>query len=271
MLENEGAGAGQNDGQGGDGAPSGGSSEGGSENDDKPITARQLKAALASQRVAFEEKMAAKDRELQAFKEGASTRQQAVERPQRYTRKQLSDAVEAGQISREQADEVWTKQVEADATERAVLAATEAVTAKTTKERIDSDIAAYVRLKPEIKESGSELREKIREEFTYFTRIGKPADTSTELAAIRAVLGPIEKLERAAQAARSQEAHQEAGGGSGRPKGGGGKTLADQLDPRWKEHYEKGIKQGRYADWKAVEAELKFASTARRQSMGLQS
>jgi hypothetical protein len=268
MLDNEGAGADQ-DGQDRSGALSGGSSEDGSENDDKPITARQLKAALASQKQRLEEQLAAKDRELQAFKEGLGNREPAKDQPKVYTRAELKALVENGQITQEQADDRWDRQREVQLRESARKEALDAVTGHATKERIDSDIAAYVRLRPEIKEAGSELREQIREEFKYLTSIGKPADTSTELAAIRAVLGPISKLEKAASAERSQESHQESGGGGSRPKGGAGKTLAEKLNPRYREHYEKGIQQGRYKDWKDVESELKYMTPKRRQEMGL--
>ena len=270
MIENEGAGAGQEDGQGGSGAPSGGSPEGGSENETADAKfERRIKAALANQKASLRAEF---DAQLQAFRAGADSQQpKREEAPKRYTRKELNAAVEAGQISRDQADEVWDTQVRTEATEVAARTAREVVVGNATKERIDADLASYKRLKPEIMDKSSETRGKIVEEFTYLVGIGKPRDEATELAAIRAVLGPLEKLERVARASRSEESHQESGGsGSGdRPKGGGGKGLVDKLDARAKEHYEKGIKQGRYKDWKEVEAELKYATPQRRQQLGL--
>ena len=277
MAVNEGAGSGEPD-ETGSGAPDGGSPEGGSENDDKPITAKQLKAALESQKRHYEGQLSGQRAEFEAFKQGVvgSRKQEEPDpKPTRYTRAQLKAAVDAGQISQEQADDTWAQQIEADVTERATAAATNAVVRQTTKERIDADISAYRRLKPEIMENGSELREKVQAEFNVLVAAGLPgrgeAALPTQLAAIRAVLGPIDKLEKASKATRSQESHQEGGSGGqeSRPAKTGNK-LVDQLDSRWREHYEAGIKQGRYPNgWKDVEAELKFATPKTRQRLGL--
>jgi len=271
MTEKAGAGAGDDPGQAGIGAPAGGSPEGGSENDDKPITAKQLKAALESQRRHYEGQLAGQRSEFEAFKEGVGKSQPAKdEAPKRYTRQELKAAVDAGQISQEQSDDVWSRQLESDVTERATKAATDAVTQRSTKERIDFEVGSYKRLKPEIMENGSEVREKIREEFTYLVGLGSPKDQATELAAIRAVLGPLDKLEKAGSARRAAEHDQQGGSDTGgKPRGGSSKKLVDHLDARAKEHYEKGIKQGRYKDWTEVESELKFATPQRRAQMGL--
>ena len=272
MLDNEGAGAGQDDGQSGSGAPEGGSPDGGSENELDEKFEKRIKAALANQARQYETRIDAVRAEFDAFKAGAGTKEKpAAQMPKVYTKADLKAGVDGGQITQEQADDIWDKQREAQITERAETIALETVTRAATKERIDSDLKSYKRLKPEILDKSSETRGKIVEEFTYLVGIGKPRDEATELAAIRAVLGPLEKLERAARASRSEDPHQEGGGsGSGeRPKGGGGKGLVDKLDARAKEHYEKGIKQGRYKDWKDVESELKYATPQRRQQLGL--
>lgn len=271
MLDNEGAGSGQDDGQAGSGAPAGGSPEGGSENDDKPITARQLKAALASQATRFNEQLAAKDRELQAFKEGVGKRDEPKEQTKVYTKTDLKAAVDAGQITQDQADDIWDRQRETQIRESAKREALDAVTERETKERIDADLASYKRLKPEILEHGSDKRQEIEAEFKALRKAGLPNDLRTELAAIRAVLGPLEKLEKSAKATRAQDSEQQGGGQGGEPKnkGGSGKKLVDHLKGDAKEHYERGIKQGRYKDWDAVEAELKYASPKVRSRLGL--
>ena len=73
MLENDGAGAGDGD-KTGIGAPDGGSSEDGSENDDKPVTAKQLKAALASQKRHYEGQLQSQRAEFESFKDGVGKR-----------------------------------------------------------------------------------------------------------------------------------------------------------------------------------------------------
>ena len=266
-MEEAGAGDGENTVQGGSGAPSGGSSEDGSENDDKPISARQLKAALASQRVAFEEKLAAKDREFAAFKAGTGTK--PADLPKVYTKAELKAGVDAGQITQDQADSIWDTQRETQVSEKARLAAEEAVNRKATQERIDSDLSSYKRLKPEIMEEGSETRESIKAAFKRMTSRGSPANEATELAAIEAVLGPLDKLENAAKATRSQESHQESGGGKPAGGGGSGKKLVDHLKGEAKEYYAEQIKKGLHKDWDSVEKELKYASRGVRQRLGL--
>src|SRR3990167_8304959 len=268
MENNDGAGAG--DGQAGSGAPAGGSPEGGSENDDKPITAKQLKAALASQRTHYEERLNGQAREFEAFKAGAGTKEKPTELPKRYTQADLKAAVDAQQITQEQANDVWAKQMREETREIAEAAATAVVTGRTQKERIDSDLSAYKRLKPEILERGSEVRTKIEGEYAYLKSIGDPDSVETELKAIRAVLGPLDKLEKSASASRAQENDEQGGGGSdGKQRGGAGKTLFDQRSEEVRKKYEGMIERGLYKDKAAVEKELVYASPNVRARLGL--
>ena len=266
MIDEDRAGA-VDDGQAGIGAPASGSPEGGSENDEKPITAKQLKAALANQQTRYEERIAAQSREFEAFKAGASQKEKPVEAQKRYTRAELRAAVDASQITQEQADEVWAKQIEATAVENATVAAMAAVAGRTQKERIEADLASYKRLKPDIMQDG-EIRTKIAEEYKYLMSIGDPGTIDTELKAIRAVLGPLEKLEKSSFARRALESDEQSGGG-GRSGTGSRKKLVDHLKADVKSQYEKRIASGLYKDWEAVEKELKYASPNVRQRLGL--
>lgn len=269
------AGAGAGNGQGGSGAPSGGSPEGGSENeglDDK--FEKRIKAALANQARQYESRIDAVRAEFEAFKAGASSNEPPADKPRVYTRAELKAAVDAAQITQEQADDRWAAQIEAEATSKAVAAATAVVNGQATKERVDSEIESYKRLKPEIMEKGSELRGKVEAEFDHLVHVvGMPGKGNgvlqTQLAAIRAVLGPLDKLEKSANAGRAHESDEQGGGTGGGKPGGGSKKLVDHLKGDAKEHYERGIKQGRYKDWNAVEAELKYASPSVRQRLGL--
>lgn len=264
----------KDDGQAGDGAPAGGSPEGGSESELDERFEKRIKAALANQRAHYETQLGSVRAEFEAFKEGVGGRAPPAA-PKAYTKAELKAAVEAGQVTQEQADDIWDRQREAQITERAESAALDVVARTATKERIDADIAAYRQLKPEIMESGSDLREKITAEFKYLVSVGHPGRgpeaVPTQLAAIRAVLGPLDKLERAAAATRAQESEEQVGsGGAARPAGGGtSKKLVDHLQGDAKDWYERGIRQGRYKDWDAVEAELKFASPKTRARLGL--
>lgn len=268
-MANEEAGAGAGNGQDGNGAPSGGSSEDGSENALDERFEKRIRAALANQARQYESRIESVRAEFDAFKAGAgSKKDEERQQPKRYTRTEFKAAVDAGQITQEQADDRWAQQVREEAREDAVAAATAAVRGGTQKERVDSEISRYRQLKPEIMQRGSDTRNQVTDEYKALVDRGSPENVATELAAIRAVLGPLDKLEKSAQATRSQESDEQ-GGGDSRPKGGTGKNLVDKLDARAKKHYEKGIEQGRYKDWKEVESELKFATPKRRQELGL--
>lgn len=262
MEKDNGAGAGQDDGQPGDGAPGGGKSKDDPKDgnaDGEFVPKRQFIAALNS----ATEKYEALAREFEAFKAGGGGKPQANDQPKRHSRAELKAAVTAEQITQEQADDIWNKQVKDEIREEAVAAAREDARRESQQERIDTDIAQYKRLEPEIGDKSSETFGKIREEFQYLVRNGSPNNVATELAAIRGVLGPLDKLEKAKSARRAAEHHEESGaGGDGKPNKSG-KSLFDQLDSRKKAHYERLISQGQYKDKAAVEAELKYAKPGR--------
>ena len=126
-------------------------------------------------------------------------------------------------------------------------------------------------------DEGSELRDKIKAEFNYLVRdLGEPGTgpdlIKTQLKAIRAVLGPLDKLEKASSARRAQESHEEGGSGGGKPNnpgGGSSKKLVDHLKGEAKDYYANLVKKGVYKDWDAVEKELKYARPSVRQRLGL--
>lgn len=267
------AGASAGNGQPGNGAPGNGSPDGGEPKDGEleEKFEKRIKAALANQRSHYESQLSNVRAEFESFKAGAGSNTPAPKKdePKRFTRAELSAAVEARQITQDQADEAWAGQVEKDATDRATRTALAAVDDRQKKERVDSEIAKYTALKPEILQKGSELRQQVTDEYKSLVASGSPEGVPTELAAIKAVLGPLTKLEKAAGARREADPDQQGGGNDGRPakKSGNGK-LVDTLSPREKEHYEKGIKAGRYKDWTEVESELKYANPNLRQKHG---
>lgn len=270
MTQDAGAGAdGKPDGQGGSGAPSGdpeGSQDG--KPDDEFVPVSRFKAALADQARRSQEREDALRAEFEAFKSGAKSSKDQQDQPKRYSRVELKAAVSAGQVTQDQADDIWAKQVKDEAREEAVAAAREDSSRRTQQEQLDHDLNEYKRLAPEIKDRTSDTFEKVRTEFQYMTRNGSPKDLATELAAIRAVLGPLDKLEKAKSATRSEDHDQQ--GGGGRQDGGGkaGKKLVDTLSPREKEHYDGMIKRGHYKDWGEVEKVLGFARTDVRRRQG---
>lgn len=259
-------------GDAGGGATGGEDGSGGKSKDgEKAISESQLKAILRSANEKHEREM----RELRAEMEQKLTDRAApAEKPKRYTRAELNAAVEAKQITQEQADAQIEAQIREDARSDAALVANETVTAAQQKVRVDTEIARYKVVAPEILDDAHETRQRIKDEFQALVDLGDdPRQLSTQLKAIRAVLGPVEKLERARNGKPAHESHREFGGGGGESQGGKKKDddsalTYDDLSPREKAHYDKGIASGLYKDKAAVNAELKFAKPHIRQKYG---
>jgi hypothetical protein len=269
-VANDGAGAGQDDGQGGSGAPSGESkdSKDDKSDDGELVPVGRLKAALSAQERKYEAAMVAMRAEFEAFKAGAKSSSPQQDQPKRYTRTELKAAVSAEQITQDQADDIWAKQVKEEARDEALAAVRDDASRRTQQEQIDNDLTEYKRLAPEIRDKSSDKFEQISAEFQYLVKRGSPNNLATELAAIRAVLGPLDKL-KTAKAERRAENHEEQSGGEGKgEKQKAGKKLVDTLSPREKKHYEGMIDKGHYKDWAAVEAELGFARPEVRRRQG---
>lgn len=268
-MAEAGAGAeGKPEGQDGSGAPLG---EPKGSKDDKPdeelVPVSRLKAALSDQERRLRSENEALRAEFEAFKAGAKSSGQQDE-PKRFTRAELKAAVAAGQVTQDQADDIWSKQVENDLTAKAVAAAREDSSRRTQTEQIDLDLTEYKRLAPELRDKSSDTFDRVREEFQYLVRRGSPNNLATELAAIRAVLGPLDKLEKAKSAKRA-ESHEEQSGGEGRRESGkAGKKLVDTLSPREKTYYQGLIDRGHHKDWEEVEKVLGFARPEVRRRQG---
>lgn len=270
-MAKDGAGAGQDDGQGGSGAPSGESkdSKDDQSDDGEFVPVGRLKAALAAQERKHGAAIDAMRAEFDAFKAGAkSGSKDQQDQVKRYTRTELKAAVTAEQITQDQADDIWAKQVKEEARDEALAAVRDDASRRTQQEQIDNDLTEYKRLAPEIRDKSSDKFEQISAEFQYLVKRGSPNNLATELAAIRAVLGPLDKL-KTAKAERRAENHEEQSGGEGKDKQQKtGKKLVDTLSPREKKHYEGMIDKGHYKDWGDVEKELGFARPEVRRRQG---
>jgi hypothetical protein len=259
------------DGAGG-GASGGGSPEGGqgkSPEDGETVSKKQFLGALKSAEEKRKAEVAALQSQLQELQ--AQVKAKPADQPKRYTRQQLNAAVEAGQITQEQADAQLDAQLREEAEERAHRVALETVSVVERKKLVDSEIERYKAAAPEILDDDHGTRQRIKQEFQGLVALGdSPKDVATQLKAIRMVLGPIERLERSRSGRDDHDSHRETGGSGG---GGSGpkKTgkVSERLNAEARRHYEKLIDRGVYKDWDAVDAELKFAKPATRQRLGI--
>lgn len=245
----------------GNGAPGAGSKDlkdgKKAEDGDELVPASRLKAALENQERKHESQLGNLRAEFEAFKAGVSKQApEKKEAPKRFSRAELSAAVKADQITQEQADDIFAKQVKEDATTEATRAALEAVDRRSQQKDLDSDLAQYKRLEPGLRDRSSEIFGRVKSEFDYLRERGHPDSLATELAAMRAVLGPVDKLEKAKSASRAAEHHEESGGG-GDGGGSGQKKVLETLSAREKSYYQKLIDNGHHKDWAEVESLLK--------------
>lgn len=250
------------------GGASGGEDEGKSKDDVVPKT--QFIAAINSANEKHKREMQALRDEMDA-KLATVTAKPAPADAKRYTREELNAMVESRQITQGQADAQMDFQTREDAKSDAKRVATETVTAAQQKERVETEIARYKAVAPEILDDAHDTRQRIMEEFQVLIGLGDDQKAlSTQLKAIRAVLGPVEKLERARNGKPAHESHREYGGGESqsKKKDPAGALTYDDLSPREKAHYDKGIQAGLYKDKAAVNAELKFARQDIRRKYG---
>lgn len=204
--------------------------------------------------------------ELQAEREQRIRLEERVKaddtKPKPYTRAELLAAVENGQITQAQADEAWEAQITAKVTESVTRDWLQHETAKERAKRVSSEISRYKAVVPDVTDTASETRQKVAAEFQYLVSIGQPKTVETELAALRSVLGPVDRLEKRDVTREKRPTHQEGNGGGGRPpRDGGNPNGPANLPPRYKAHYERMIEKGMYSGWddKRLQAELKRA------------
>jgi hypothetical protein len=177
-----------------------------------------------------------------------------------YSVQDLDNAVAAGQITQTQRDHIFAQQVERTAMKAATEAATQIVQQETFENSLDSELQQYASVAPDVMRDGSPLRARIAEEFQYLVNRGAAKDLSTELAAVRAVMGPLERAKSFA-AGRSRRADMSHDSFSSRPMSVRERRIDDhwsRLSPVQQQYYDKHIQSGIYADRAAVISEINW-------------
>ena len=189
-----------------------------------------------------------------------------AEAPKELTRAELSAAVEKGEFTQDQANNLWERQLVKRTEDAARETATHVVTTAETNRRIDAEMRRYKELIPAVMRDGTEERDKVADEYRYLVSTGHPENRTTELAALRMAYGSIEKLEKARSRSKPDvQSDEQTGAGSDT---GGGTEKIKGLTSREREYYTDQISKGRYKDWDAVKEELTHANTALRRKMG---
>jgi hypothetical protein len=176
-----------------------------------------------------------------------------------YSVTELDNAVAAGQITQTQRDQIFATQIERKAMAQATQAATQIIESTTRENTLDTQLQQYASIAPDVTRDGSPLRQRVAQEFEFLVQNGAPRDLTTELAAVRAVMGPLERAKQYAQGSRrGPEFGRDSYGGSMSPIERRAADAFDRLDPMKQQYYQKLINQGLYPDKKAVISELNW-------------
>lgn len=176
---------------------------------------------------------------------------------------ELEKGIETGQLTRAQANDYRDGVIERRVTEKLEKKVMATTSDQTRGQSLSSELTRYKQAVPNIVQLGTPERDKLESEFAWQLSTYGVTDprtltatqrTSLELAATRAVFGPVESLERKTTVPK-RETHQETSGDTGRSTGPVKDSLND-LSPDEKAFYTKMIKLGKYDGWEAVRKEV---------------
>lgn len=221
------------------------------------VSLEEQNRGLIQGMMAERDKRHALERELSELKGTVEGLKTQTQEPKVYTRQELAGLVDDGKLEQGQADQIMENQLRAKVTQEAKDAAVSAVAMQSRTERVNGEIAQYRAAVPDVDVAGSAARQRVEQEFQYLVTLGDKADAATELKALRAVYGPVNKLQKSEP---SRETHQETG--ASEPEGDDDTRtdgLPKGLTAAQRAYYKPLI--GRlYKDWDAVKEELKYAN-----------
>jgi hypothetical protein len=191
------------------------------------------------------------------------------EEPVRVTRAQLRAYVEDEKLTQDEADQIWDKQVALDTDKKindAVAQVSSSTTEQLSSQKLADSVAEYVKILPDLNETGTENRSKVTREYDSLARIlgypkaGTEAALKLELAALEKAFGPADKLRERVKAGDDDPETMESLSSGGQQESGGEpqKGPIKGLSTAKREYYQRGIDAGRYKDWDDVKAELEF-------------
>ena len=183
-------------------------------------------------------------------------------KPQVYTREQIRQAVESGEITQATADGLLDQQQVTSTSEIAATAAREALEADRRAREMDGEIARYREKVPTLLDDDSDDAKKVMAEVERLRSMGVRADPKMlGLLALRSVHGNPLNIARVSETEVKGETHQEGASGDGGPAKPA-RPASDGppagLSDRQRAFYERAISTGGYSSWEAVKKELAF-------------
>lgn len=178
--------------------------------------------------------------------------------PREYSVIELDQAVEAGQISQLQKEQILQQQIERKIARTVDTRVAEVVEHTTRENNLDNQLRTYADAAPELLKDGSPLRQRVASEFEFLVANGAPRTLTTELAAVRAVMGPPERVRQHVQGRRvGADAFADSSGSQElSPRERRAQDAFAKLSPDKQQHYERLISRGLYANKAAVLSEL---------------
>ena len=179
--------------------------------------------------------------------------------PREYSLTELDNAVAAGQITQTQRDQYMVNQTRAAAVKEATAAARQVVETETRTNSLDSQLKAYANIAPDLMADGSPTRQRVASEYDYLVSQGAPPNLTTELAAVRSVMGPIERARAYKEGKRlGADGYQDSSGQANTPQARREADAWSRIDPQKRAYYENQINKGLYANRGAVLAEMNW-------------
>lgn len=176
------------------------------------------------------------------------------------TASELRSKIEAEEITQGQADDIIQRQTNERIEKRVDEEVGKRTAQSTSAAKISSEIERYVEAQPDAAVAGSDIHTKVGDEYRYLLGIGHKAEPATQLAALRASLGPVDKMNAAGPGKGERETHQETSGGGD----GGGQASPDEkgwpkeMDRDSQRYYEDLVNKGVYPDKTAAIEEFNY-------------
>lgn len=216
-------------------------------------TAAELRVRLQEERetrIRLEERLAARD----AAAAPAQTPAPAAAKV--FSRAQLRAAVQEGQIDDDQMEEIWARQQREMGTRETLSAIDARENKRTVESRVETGKSQYMEAFPDLLNRDSETWKRVKREYDFLIKVGDADNPTTELKALRAALGPVERIrERTSRLRETPRETGSHGSGGGRPV-----DIFNRIPVKYRSHYKRMYEEGRMklAD---IEKDLKYMGT----------
>lgn len=177
-----------------------------------------------------------------------------------HSASELRRMIEEEEITQGQADDIIQNQTNDRITKRVDEEVHERVTAAANKSKIDGEISRYIEAQPDAASEGSDIHTKVSTEYRYLLGIGHEDNTATQLSALRAALGPVERLNMTPPGKGERETHQESTGSGGEGEGRSEESGAwpKGMNKGHRDYYTDLINKGIVSDRKAAIDEFNY-------------